>query len=143
MAAAGIYVVRNYAIKVYTAKVAAGVPELVQRTLANIDTMAKARCPYKTGTLRRSITHGMNSRNEGWVGSRNVPYARIQDKGGRTGPHIIRPRTKKALFWKGAAHPVMVVHHPGSVIKGNGYLTISAEQQMAIFHEKLRMLLKP
>jgi hypothetical protein len=31
-----------------------------------------------------------------------------------TGPHEIRPKDKKALFWKGAAHPVKKVMHPGS-----------------------------
>lgn len=31
-----------------------------------------------------------------------------------TPPHIIRPRRKKALWWKGARHPVSIVHHPGA-----------------------------
>lgn len=31
-----------------------------------------------------------------------------------TKPHVIRPKNKKALFWKGAAHPVRIVHHPGT-----------------------------
>jgi hypothetical protein len=35
-----------------------------------------------------------------------------QDKGTK-GPYTIRPRTKRALFWKGAAHPVKRVSHPG------------------------------
>jgi hypothetical protein len=35
-----------------------------------------------------------------------------QDKGTK-GPYPIRPRTKRALFWKGAAHPVKRVSHPG------------------------------
>jgi len=30
-----------------------------------------------------------------------------------TSPYIIRPKNKKALYWKGALHPVRVVHHPG------------------------------
>jgi hypothetical protein len=32
---------------------------------------------------------------------------------GTKGPYPIRPRTKRALFWKGAAHPVKRVSHPG------------------------------
>jgi hypothetical protein len=28
-------------------------------------------------------------------------------------PHIIRPKDKQALFWKGAEHPVKEVRHPG------------------------------
>jgi len=31
-----------------------------------------------------------------------------------TGPHVILPRNKKALFWKGADHPVRMVNHPGT-----------------------------
>jgi hypothetical protein len=42
----------------------------------------------------------------------NVQYARAVHFGSR--PHIIRPVRKKMLFWKGAAHPVRVVHHPGT-----------------------------
>lgn len=31
-----------------------------------------------------------------------------------TKPHVIFPSKKKALYWPGAAHPVGVVHHPGT-----------------------------
>jgi hypothetical protein len=31
-----------------------------------------------------------------------------------TPPHVIRPSTKQALWWPGAAHPVRGVHHPGT-----------------------------
>jgi hypothetical protein len=37
---------------------------------------------------------------------------KYQDEGTR-GPYIIRPKRKKALFWKGARHPVRRVRHPG------------------------------
>jgi len=30
-----------------------------------------------------------------------------------TGPYIIEPVSAKALYWDGADHPVMRVHHPG------------------------------
>lgn len=144
MATGGIYVVRNYAIRVYSAKVKAGVPELVQRTLAKIDTAAKRDAPYKTGTLRRSITHQMNGPASGWVGSRNVPYARIQDLGGTTKPHIIRSRRPEGyLFWPGASHPVKQVNHPGSVIPGNRYLSKNVQAQMAVFNRELARLLRP
>lgn len=29
-------------------------------------------------------------------------------------PHTITPKNKKALFWKGAKHPVKKVNHPGT-----------------------------
>ena len=31
-----------------------------------------------------------------------------------TAPHTIKPANKKALFWKGAKHPVKSVEHPGT-----------------------------
>ena len=40
------------------------------------------------------------------------PIFLYQDLG--TKPHTIRPRNKRALFWKGAGHPVKVVRHPGT-----------------------------
>lgn len=42
----------------------------------------------------------------------NVEYARYLEEGTR--PHIIRPKTAKALFWPGARHPVKQVNHPGT-----------------------------
>lgn len=42
----------------------------------------------------------------------DVPYAGYVVDG--TAAHDIRPSTKKALFWPGAAHPVGLVHHPGT-----------------------------
>lgn len=35
-----------------------------------------------------------------------------QDRGTK-GPYEIRPRTRRALFWRGARHPVKRVTHPG------------------------------
>lgn len=39
-------------------------------------------------------------------------HADILERG--SGPHIIEPKNKKALHWKGADHPVGRVHHPGT-----------------------------
>ena len=39
------------------------------------------------------------------------PYAAAHQFG--TKPFTIRPRTKRALYWPGAKHPVGAVHHPG------------------------------
>jgi hypothetical protein len=37
---------------------------------------------------------------------------KYQDEGTK-GPYLIRPRRKKALYWRGARHPVKRVRHPG------------------------------
>jgi hypothetical protein len=41
-----------------------------------------------------------------------VDYAEAVHEGSRA--HDIVPRFKRALFWPGAGHPVMRVHHPGT-----------------------------
>lgn len=44
------------------------------------------------------------------------PYAAIHQFGGRTKPHVIRPKTKQGLMFPGAPHPLKKVDHPGSRI---------------------------
>ncbi|WP_343073091.1 hypothetical protein [Clostridium sp. YIM B02569] len=47
--------------------------------------------------------------------------------------HIsIRPKNKKALYWKGAAHPVKQVNHPGT----KGFKTI--ENTMLANKERIK-----
>lgn len=65
--------------------------------------------PFKTGDLRKSITVCPAGPGRATVGS-NLPYARAVHDGR---PRItIRPKNKKALRWKGAAHPVKQVTQP-------------------------------
>ncbi|AGW14124.1 phage virion morphogenesis protein [Megalodesulfovibrio gigas] len=78
-----------------------------------------------TGRLRASIT-ARSKHLEVSVGS-NVVYAAIHQTGGRTKPHVIRPRYKKALWWPGAAGPRKKVNHPGSVVPPRPYLGVGAE----------------
>lgn len=49
----------------------------------------------------------------------SAPYARFVHDGTR--PHRIVPRTRRALAWPGADHPVRAVNHPG--YRGNPFLT--------------------
>jgi hypothetical protein len=56
-----------------------------------------------------------------------VPYAKYVTQGTR--PHDIYPRDKQALFWAGAAHPVRMVHHPGT--KPNPFIS-DAEDAMLL-----------
>lgn len=53
----------------------------------------------------------------------NKKYAAIQNFGGKTGPHVITPRNKKALAFGGRV--VKRVNHPGSVIPARPFMTIS------------------
>lgn len=72
---------------------------------------AERAVPVKTGKLRASIYHEVNGATAR-VGVRNVPYWSTVEYG--SGPHIIRPSVKKALYWPGARHPVAYVNHPGT-----------------------------
>ncbi len=92
-----------------------------------------------TGRLRASITHRA-SRDEVVVGT-NVLYAAIQQFGGKTLAHTIRPRDKKALFWPGAEHPVAKVNHPGSLIPARPFLGVDEgdrEMILRVIHRALK-----
>lgn len=77
--------------------------------------------PRRTGNLYKSITADVVSDTEAVVGT-NVVYARAVHDG--RPPMVIKAKGKKALYWKGAAHPVKSVRHPG--IKPNPYLARAA-----------------
>lgn len=73
----------------------------------------KAFAPKRTGAMARSI----GFRTGAGVGGVTLTFYADQVAAfviGGTRPHLILPRDKKALFWPGAAHPVRVVHHPGT-----------------------------
>src|SRR5271170_7818927 len=93
----------------------------VQRNLTN------KLLHIRTGKLVRSIFQQVqNSTNEvsGRVYSSGVPYARIQEFGGQTKPHIIEAKNGKALAfqWKGKEVFFRRINHPGSNIKGVHYM---------------------
>jgi len=67
-----------------------------------------------TGHLRRGITTKIGNM-EVTVHTSNIKYAPMVEFG--TKPHIIKPKNKKALYWKGAKHPVKIVKHKGSRAK--------------------------
>lgn len=81
--------------------------------------------PLNGGGLRKSIRYRskiLAGRAE--ITFTAVDYARFVIDGTRA--HEIRPRTKKALWWEGAQHPVPVVHHPGT--KPNDFVRRAIEQ---------------
>ena len=84
----------------------------------NIEARAKRNISnngsVKTGHLRRGITTNVGNM-EVTVHTSNIKYARLVEEGTR--PHTIRAKNKKALYWKGAKHPVKSVRHPGSKAK--------------------------
>jgi len=96
---------------------------------------AKILVPHRTRNLSRTIRPGRVTADYAEIvagGQRDVGYAAFVERGTR--PHIIRPRTKKALAWGGprtlggrlrvkngvtasATNFATVVHHPGTRAK--------------------------
>ena len=84
----------------------------------------------KIGRIPSSRFHQVTGRGRLEVGYGD-PLAIVHHHGGRTRPHIIRARKGKALFWKGAAHPVKSVKHPGSVLPARELIGYSARDVQA------------
>lgn len=84
----------------------------MQRVVVQGEALMKREAPVKRGTLRRSITSRVERGGSRGIVGTNLTYARAVNDGSK--PHVIRPRTAKALYWKGALHPVRSVNHPGN-----------------------------
>lgn len=83
----------------------------MDRATLHVLSIAMREVRVKSGTLRRSHARKVEAGgNRGIVGTK-LPYARPLHEG--YGPKVIRPKTAKALYWKGARHPVKMVRHPG------------------------------
>jgi phage virion morphogenesis protein len=79
------------------------------------------------GYLSDSIRSQANE-NGVRVGTNRI-YGAIQHFGGKTKPHVIRPKNKKALAWPGARNPARAVNHPGSEIPARRFLGISRQDR--------------
>ncbi len=82
-----------------------------------------------TGRLRRSFARpgAVQAGNDRVAIGTNVVYAAIHQLGGKIGPHTIKPKKAKSLFWPGSRHPVKSVNHPGSVIPPRPFLMVQNE----------------
>jgi len=109
-------------------------------TMLRVERQAKQMVPTKTGNLKTSIHAGTLSDGAycsaggNFSGLKDVQYARWVEEG--TSPHEIRPLNKRALFWKGAAHPVMVVHHPGT--KAHPYFVPAVEAALPFAEQDMK-----
>ncbi len=79
------------------------------------------RILQRSGQLAASIQTSFGN-NTAVVGTNKV-YAAIQQFGGRTRPHIIRPKNKRALSFGGIV--VRSVNHPGSNIPARPFLKLT------------------
>ena len=117
------------------------IQKAVKKSAFNIESQAKKNLASNksvvTGHLRRSIATKMGDL-EATIHTSNVKYAVIVEKGSK--PHKIRAKNKKALYWKGASHPVKQVNHPGS--KAKPYLEPAFESEKDKFIENLKEAIK-
>ena len=117
----------------------------VQKVLVNSGFNIEARAKrnisnngsVKTGHLRRGITTNVGNM-EVTVHTSNIKYARLVEEGTR--PHTIRAKNKKALYWKGAKHPVKSVRHPGS--KAKPYLIPAFEKEKEVLIKDLKKVIE-
>ena len=113
------------------------VRQTVKNSAFNIQKNAKSNLTKNksvdTGHLRRGISTDIKGLGA-TIHTSNIKYAPGVEYG--TKAHIIRPKNKKALYWKGAKHPVKKVSHPGS--KAKPYLIPAFEKEKDQFLEKLK-----
>ena len=117
------------------------VQKAVKKSAFNIESQAKKNLASNksvvTGHLRRSVATQMGDL-EATIHTSNVKYAVIVEKGSKA--HVIRPKNKKALYWKGATRPVKQVNHPGS--KAKPFLEPAVESEKDKFLENLKEAIK-
>ena len=117
------------------------VQKVLKKSGFNIEARAKGNITnngsVKTGHLRRGITTDIGNM-EVTVHTSNIKYARGVEEGTR--PHTIRAKNKKALYWKGAKHPVKSVRHPGS--KAKPFLIPAFEKEKEVIMKDLEKIVK-
>ena len=113
------------------------VRQTVKNSALNIQKNAKSNLTKNksvdTGHLRRGISTDIRGLGA-TLHTSNIKYAPGVEYG--TKAHIIRAKNKKALYWKGAKHPVKKVNHPGS--RAKPYLIPAFEKEKDQFLEKLK-----
>ena len=117
------------------------VQKVLKKSGFNIEARAKRNITnngsVKTGHLRRGITTDVGNM-EVTVHTSNIKYARGVEEGTR--PHTIRAKNKKALYWKGAKHPVKSVRHPGS--RAKPFLIPAFEKEKEVIIKDLEKVIK-
>ena len=117
------------------------IQKVIKKAGFNIEAKAKLNITnngsVKTGHLRRGITTDVGNM-EVTVHTSNIKYARGVEEGTR--PHVIRAKNKKALYWKGAKHPVKSVRHPGS--RAKPFLMHAFEKEKEVIIKDLEKVIK-
>ena len=124
------------------------IKDKVDEIAINLQNNIKQETPYDQGRLKRSIRvdtrmyKGLAGIITGYWDEGLAPHGIFVLAG--TKPHKIRPKYKgivagglshniggRALYWKGAKHPVSVVNHPGT--KPNDFLGRGLEKTLEAY----------
>ncbi len=97
---------------------------------------SSAKLLQDSGQLASSIQSRSDAKSAA-VGT-NKEYAAIHQFGGKTKPHVIKPRNKKALAFNGKV--VKQVNHPGSNIPARPFLGITESGEQKILSHTNRYL---
>jgi len=133
----------NKAFQVSPRIVVAQLTQAIKTSINIIRPIMVRNAPVKTSKLRQNIS-AISSGLSGQVGPNLsvTPYAWFVHFGTR--PYTIFPKTKKALYWKGALHPVRKVNHPG--IRANPFVERTANEMRSpviqIFNKTLENIAK-
>lgn len=98
-------------IQTWKARFPEAVKRAIKKSLSPIEDMGKSMTPKDSGELARSLV--VSEMPYGIKMEWTAPYAKIVDKG--SPPHVIKPKTLKALHFEGREGPVWAkkVNHPG------------------------------
>lgn len=106
----------------YILRKKAGMSILCNTIAKGLETKAKhsAKWTDRTSNARQGLNSGCENRGTNYsiYLAHGVDYGEILEDGSK--PHVITPKNGKALYWKGAVHPVKKVNHPGT----KGFKTI-------------------
>ena len=117
------------------------VQKAVKKSAFNIEAKAKNNLKANRSVVTRHLTRNVSTQMgdlEATIHASNVKYAIIVEKGSKA--HVIRPKNKKALYWKGASRPVKLVNHPGS--RAKPFLIPAFESEKDKFIENLKEAIK-
>lgn len=115
----------NSKFKKMPTKVKTALRDSIRTAVFVIRPIMRQEAPVRSGKLSRNIyakVEGM--RGEVGPNLEATKYAFFVHQG--TKPYTIYPKRKKALYWKGALHPVRKVNHPG--IKANPFVDRTASK---------------
>jgi len=94
----------------------AGMSLLCNLIAKDFEAQAKSLAKWtdRTTNARQGLNGGMDGSNGNYTIyiAHGVDYGEILEEGSK--PHDIRAKSGSGLYWKGAAHPMKVVHHPGT-----------------------------